>query len=119
MKLRWVSQDVQEHKQQCQPPRLDPEHLLLGQEEPDHAAEHHVDERVDPERGQQDEKLRRHINREGLLMLDADAPEDEADRLPEASPYDHPTERFSVPNSLPDMQDGGNKEQDAEDDGGG
>lgn len=94
------------------------EHFVIVQEEMYHAAEGHVDERVDPEWSEEDEQLLRRGVRGGELVLDAEGAEDIAGSFPGAAHDEDPREGFLVEDRLQDVREGSETVEADEEDGG-
>ena len=108
--------DVAEDEYECDALCLEAEDLVVREEEVDHAAEDHVDEGVDPERGKEDEKLLRGGVGGVELVLDAEGAEDVASRLPGAAHDEDPGEGFLMQDGLEDVREGCEAEEADEED---
>lgn len=98
---------------------LDLPDALVGQPVVGHAAQHHVDEGVDPERSEQDQQLADSHEHAGCLIVHAEDAKYEADALPCHGHDHHPAEGLAVPDGLGEVCDEEAGEEHGEDDGGG
>jgi hypothetical protein len=88
--------DVKPHEDRAESLRVQTTKSLLLGKEPHHAAKGHVEEGVDPERGQKEKQLVISIVVRVVLLFDQQGPQDHRDRFPDA-PHHHYPSIFLLP----------------------